>query len=329
MRTRPPPPSGRPPMYAVAGRAFGQTNLRPVVIGACIAAIVWSLICMACCCLGFTLIFIFSTPDTKKLVTFDIVIGSLYSAVAAIEFFGLFAAITRRTSLARLFAGLSLGVILLVGAAELVRTVVHFTHKSAILDQCQLNSEGFTSRTLLRLTLTGHVLLGWSSGDFLTRGEANDFCRSIYNRMSFSTIAWLILPTLFALFFASVAYSFYRQLLDPNSFRAPRAPSDQVRLEALRTQQQPYGGGYMPYPGFNSVPNYGPPPGPPPPQAMGGYNVPPYEDGQLPGYASEFPAKDVGEEKDADQKGGDPFMDAQHAGLRGAGPSETDLTHRI
>lgn len=147
-------------------------------------------------------------------------------------------------------------------------------------------------------------------------------CNDTFNRMSFSTIAWLILGILFALFFASSAYSFYRQLLDPNTFRAPRAPSDQVRLDALRhQQQQPYGGGYMPYPGFN---NYAPPPGPPP--GMGGYAVPPYESGRLPGYGTEFAAKDVGDEKDGDKIGGDPFTD--HARLN-AGPSETDLTQRV
>lgn len=148
--------------------------------------------------------------------------------------------------------------------------------------------------------------------------------------MSFSTIAWLILGLLFTMFFASAVYSFYRQLLDPNTFRAPRAPSDQVRLDALRhQQQQPYGGGYMPYPGFNNnVPVYAPPAGPPP--AAAGYNVPPYEDGRLPGYGTETPAKDMGDEKSGDQKGGDdPFMDApQHRGLN-AGPSETDLSQRV
>jgi hypothetical protein len=35
---------GRPPVYAVAGRAFGRADLRPVVIGSTIAATVWSLI---------------------------------------------------------------------------------------------------------------------------------------------------------------------------------------------------------------------------------------------------------------------------------------------
>jgi hypothetical protein len=144
--------------------------------------------------------------------------------------------------------------------------------------------------------------------------------------MSFSTIAWLILAIIFTLFFASTAYSFYRQLLDPNTFRAPRAPSDQVRLNALRQQQQPYGGGYMPYPGFN---NYAPPPGPPP--AMAGYSVPPYEGGRLPGYGSEFAPRDMGDEKSEDQKGSaDPFADTQqqHGGLH-EGTSETDLSQRV
>ena len=85
----------------------------------------------------------------------------------------------------------------------------------------------------------------------------------------------------------------------------------------------------MPYPGFNnastSTSNYAPPPGPPP--GMNGYNAPPYEDGRLPGYGVDFPAKDMG--NDTDKKGGDPFMDAQETGLEGRKSSETDPSHHV
>ena len=82
-------------------------------------------------------------------------------------------------------------------------------------------------------------------------------CNNTYYRLSFSTIVWLILMTLVAIFFTSMAYAFYCQLLDPNSFHAPRAPSDQVHLAMLHSNQ-PYGGGYILYPGFNAAPNYAP-----------------------------------------------------------------------
>jgi len=315
MITRAPPPSGRPPMYAVAGRAFGRTNLRPVIIGFTIAALIWSLIWTA----GAFEDIRKETNDMHPLVIFTLIFGSLYAAIAAIMLFGLVAAVTQRTPLARLFSGFALFTVVLVGAAELTRTIGHFMHRGPIINQCENASKSTTSEASL--------FWGGESGRDLTADEAADFCTSLYNRASASTIAWLLLSMIFALFFASIAFSFYRQLLDPNTFRAPRAPSDLVRLDALRHQQEPYGGGYMPYPGFHNATNYAPPPGPPP-LGLGGYNAPPYEDRELPGYGVDFAAKDMGDEKDGDTKGGDPFMDAQHTGLDSRGPSETDLSHR-
>lgn len=139
-------------------------------------------------------------------------------------------------------------------------------------------------------------------------------CRDIWNRSSFSTIAWLLVAALLALFYASIAYSFYRQLLDPTF---ARAPSDQVRLAALQGRGAPYGGGHVPYPGFNNnVPTYAPPAGAPP---GFGTSAPPYEGGRLPGYGSDFAPRD-GYEKEKD---GDPFSDSQQH--LGAGPSEMEL----
>lgn len=139
-------------------------------------------------------------------------------------------------------------------------------------------------------------------------------CNEMFNRRSFSTIVLLILAIPFTIFFASTAYAFYRQLLDPNSFRAPRAPSDQVRLAALHSNQ-PYGGGYVPYPGFNAAPNYAPPAGAPPP-GFGAYAAPPYEGAKLPGYSTEFDKDSA----DDDKKDPEAFARAQHAG-----PSEAEL----
>ncbi|KAF8586940.1 hypothetical protein K439DRAFT_1631240 [Ramaria rubella] len=306
--TRAPPPTGRPPMYAVAGRAFGRANLRPVVIVMTIFAIVWSVIWTAGAFEDISSEK--QNNDTTKLVTYDIVLGSMYAGVAAIEFFGLFAAISRRTSLARLFVGMSLAVVVISGSAELVRTVAHFVFKGPIVAECVAQSTSRADRTTFGF---------WTpSAEEFREDDAQDYCNSAYNRMSFSTIAWLILVLILSTFFASTAYSFYRQLLDPNTFRAPRAPSDQVRLEALRPQ--PYGSGYL-FPPRNNAPTYAPPPGPPP--GAGGY-APPYEGGRLPEYGSEFAAKSMGDEKEGEKKGEDPFLDAQHTGL-GVGPSEAEL----
>jgi len=293
-------------MYAVAGRAFGRANLRPVVIASAISAIIWSLVWA-----GGAFEDISGdkqNDDSKVLVNFDIVLGALYSGVAAMELFGIFAAISRRASLARLYVGMSMLVVLLVAAAELLRTVVHFAFKNAIVGECTTLSTNGDNRS-------GFAFWGGSTRAF-SQQDAQDYCNSAYNRSSFSTIAWLILAVLLTLFFASTAYAFYRQLLDPMSFRAP---SDQVRLESMRGQ--PYGGGYVPYPGFNAgpAPGYAPPPGAPPP-GFAGYAAPAYEPGKLPGYGSEggHGAKGM----DSDEKDPDAFADAQRFG---AGPSEVEL----
>jgi len=292
-------------MYAVAGRAFGRTNLRPVVIVSTICAIVWSLVWAAG---AFEDINGDKQNDElKKLVNFDIALGALYVGVAVIEFFGLLGAITRRTPMVRIYVGLSLLVVLIVAAAELLRTVVHFTFKSAIIDECTTESTGDRVRTSFGF---------WgSSSHTLNADDARDYCNDAYPRTSVSTIIWLLLALVLSLFFASTAYAFYRQLLDPTFNRAQRAPSNQVRLDAMN--HQPYGGGYSPYPGFNPAQSYAPPAGPPP--GLGGYSAPPYEAGKLPGYGAEFAPRDVGDEK---EKNADPFVDSQHFG---AGPSETEL----
>jgi len=290
--TRPPPLSGRPPMYAVAGRAFGRANLRPVVIVCTIMAIVWSLSWTAGAfedIAGEK-----QNSDLKNLVTFDIILGSLYAGVAAIELFGLFAAVTRRIPLARIFVFFSFLVALIVVAAELSRTIAHFSFKSAILEECQLESTG-------EIDSTSFGFWGGSIHTF-SDTEAQAFCSDSFSRTSISVIAWLILVGLLSFFFASIAYSFYRQLLDPQAFRA-QAPSDHVRLQALNQSygrpqeqygyapsQQPYGGAYGG--GNNPYPSFAPPPGPPP-------GAPPYEPGKLPEYGADGISRDIpGDEKD-------------------------------
>lgn len=128
-------------------------------------------------------------------------------------------------------------------------------------------------------------------------------CNHAYSNGNFSVIAWLIVATLIALFLASVAFAFHRQLLDPLSSRS-QAPSDQVRLQNLGNQPaygneyaydppQGYGGGYIPYPSF------APPPGPPP---AANY-APPYEGTKLPGYGADGGAREMNDDKEDPFKG--------------------------
>lgn len=112
--------------------------------------------------------------------------------------------------------------------------------------------------------------------------------------------------------FASIAYSHYRQVLDPGFSRA-QAPSNQVRLDTLRYDHygeqedydpRGYGGGQIPYPTF------APPPGPPP--GLSGNasttNIPAYDGGKLPGYNADS-REGFGDFKEKPKDNNDPFSD--------------------
>jgi len=129
--------------------------------------------------------------------------------------------------------------------------------------------------------------------DDLTPEEAANVCNDAWSRDSFSEIAWLIVALIFGTLLSSIAFSYYRQLLDPNFQR--RAPSQHVGMYVYPSSyNQPYnanfGGGYAP------------PPGPPPQDAP---FVPPYEGTKLPGYAAEGYDTHPGDRKD------DPMGDGQ------------------
>ncbi|PSS34217.1 hypothetical protein PHLCEN_2v1727 [Hermanssonia centrifuga] len=102
--------------------------------------------------------------------------------------------------------------------------------------------------------------------------------------------------TFLAFFFVSIAYTYYRQVLDPTSVaNAARAPSAQHRIVANQydtpAYPQHYNPPYLPY--NPPAPIYAPPPGPPP--SVG--KPPAYEGGEADGYL------------DGKDKAEDPFAD--------------------
>ena len=109
-------------------------------------------------------------------------------------------------------------------------------------------------------------------------------CSNAWSRAAFSEIIWLIIAPLVGLFFATVAYSFYRQILDPTSpenvDRRPNAVNGPPPAHYAPPYAGGYGGGHgggynnNGY-GFGQGP-YAPPQGPPP--------MPPYDGAKLPGY---------------------------------------------
>lgn len=108
-------------------------------------------------------------------------------------------------------------------------------------------------------------------------------CNNAWSHDSFSEIAWLLVAIVVGLLFSSIAFSYYRQLLDPTSpANATRAPSNRYQGGTFTLAQgrvpdhyqPPYNAPDLPYnsgapvggamPGAGSTGIYAPPPGKPP-----------------------------------------------------------------
>lgn len=127
-------------------------------------------------------------------------------------------------------------------------------------------------------------------------------CNNAWSRDSFSEIAWFIVAAVFGFLFSSIAFAYYRQLLDPTSAaNQARAPSAQARAAGVYPTHYnpPYASGGR---------GYAPPPGPPPPAAASSVYVPEYDPAKLPDYG-EDDATVVDGLGGFDKKGADPFAD--------------------
>ncbi|TFK28269.1 hypothetical protein FA15DRAFT_665488 [Coprinopsis marcescibilis] len=273
--SRLPPPQGPPPSYAFVTRVY-KRSLRPVVIVVCILAGIWTLFSANP---DLRTSNPRSTENSTTLKILAIVLGTLYMFIAVIQAFGIFSAATQKLGPTRIFAWLSVLAIVLMAGVGLARVVIHFTKKV----------NGFW---------------GPISSGRLDRESADLWCRRSWERGSWSEIVAFLATTLLATLFASVAFGFYRQLLDPTSvqnvFRAPAT----ARADFYPPQYAPpynasgpmpyptYGqyptapyGGAPPYGGpgtpaqgpYSAYPAYGPPPGPPPSETK----PPNYEGGGL------------------------------------------------
>jgi len=264
MSTRPPIPQGRPPPYAFVGRVY-RRNLRPVVIACGCLAGLWTLIWGIS---EFQAINIDKSSTVSSLATFDIILGALYLTTTAIEAFGVFSAVTQRIPLVRLYTLLSLVAALLVFAAEVITIVLDFMFRQRLINEC---TEANTGDIVISRGWWGSTQTG-----FLDSDDANRFCTNLFNHNVFADFAWLFVSTILSLMFSAVAFSFYRQLLDPASTLVARQQAERIPLGAYPPAQF----------------NYPPPSGPAPNQPD---YVPPYP-GKLPGY--DFGEQELGPEKD-------------------------------
>jgi len=252
---------------------YFRTNLRPVVISIGIAATIYSLIWAGS---AFSDINTDRSQNVGQLVPFDITLGTLYIVVALIEMFGVFGALRQNLPIVRLYAMGSLLASVIIFGAEILRLVVHFKFKQNILTEC----------ITLAQTDGGigddHGFVGNRHARKLTPEQAIDFCNSAWSHDTFSDIAWLIISSIVSLVFASLAYSYYRQLLDPQFGVARFRPQgNSVPLDTFRNYNN--NNQYGDYAAGSSLPyNAGMAPGrrSPAPSEF----IPPYESSKLPGY---------------------------------------------
>lgn len=275
--SRQPPPQGPPPRYAFVSRVYRQ-SLRPVVTFTASIAALYSL---------FASIGNFRNGSSTdfasvgKLATFSTVLGVLYIVICAIEILGIVAAVTRRVQLIRIYALLSGVVILLVAASGLLRVVIHFTMKNDIISECANLTE---NRDFVYYPFG---FFGPSRHTVLSADDAERWCQNAWDHDSWAEIVSLLILLVLAGIWTSIAFSYYRQVLDPTS------PANVSRVPAPQNwashYSPPYSGPYGGQPYYGQAPHgqqpygppqgpppqqqYAPPPGPPPPGYVGGDGV--------------------------------------------------------
>jgi hypothetical protein len=247
-------PADHPPPYAFMNRVTKQ-SLRSAVFPLAIAGAAWSL---ASTITLFQELGIDRGHHETRLATFSIVLGSLYAGTTAIFVFGIVAAATKRLSLIRIFSVLAIVAAVIVIAAGLLRTIVHFMLKNDLIAECTSLAQG------------NDVVFRWGiwsvdPSNNLTEPEAATFCKNAWNHDSFSEIVWLISEIVLMSLFAIVAWSYAQQEM------AIASGGTRNRLPATYAPAYPAGPAYaaggessVNLPDLEYNKPYAPPPGPPP-----------------------------------------------------------------
>jgi len=264
-------------------RVYGR-SLRPVIFAFSLIGAIWSLTWTIT---SFNALQVDDNGAYPKLAPLAIVQGVMYSVALAIEILGIYGAATQRVRVVRLYAFLAAIAGLLVVGVGLMRSITHFTYKNDLIGQCT---------TLAQSGEVDNAFGIWATNPpTMDEFDAQNYCTDEWNHDSWNEIIATIFEIILALLFTSVAFGYYRQVIDPSSpANAFRAPSNQVRMDIFPSNYNPpYGPGYQPA----YAPPYAPPPGSPPSD-----NKPPeysYAGGDYKGYQID---------KD-DKKEDDPFGD--------------------
>ncbi|GAA5938338.1 uncharacterized protein JCM15063_000706 [Sporobolomyces koalae] len=178
-----------------------------------------------------------------------IALAALYFVCSAIEILGVVAAYRASIRLVRAYFYGAASVALIVTAAEILRLVVHYTQKTAIIKACQ---DSYKSDI--------------TAGN-ATSSEVASYCQDSWRNATYLDIALLVFSLLVSFFFASLAASYLHQLKNPQLLRtqvpASAAPSAAYGfpLQAYPSSGSavpPYPYSANPYPGpdANQAPSY-------------------------------------------------------------------------
>lgn len=267
------PPQGAPGNSPFVQRVFYRRNLRPYVIFFAFISALYSLFAAIG---GFRSISIDKQEQVPKIATISLVLGILYITITAFEVFGLVAAWTQRTVLVRIYAMLAAATTLIVIGSGLLRIVTHFTLKNDIIGECT------------NLSKDQNVLFypfgywGPTSHTFIDEDDARRWCTNAWDHDSWADIVSLLILIVLSGLMTTIAYSYYRQVLDPTSVvNVQRVPARPANGGWANSYNPPYGGyngpnlgynapygaqPYQPYPQYPQPQGGGfaPPPGPPP-----------------------------------------------------------------
>lgn len=254
MSTRPPPEAT--PRYAVVTGLY-RYNLRPVVITLAVITGLWALFDG----IGNFRSISIDRQDGPKLAVFSIVLGALDMAIFAFQMFGIFAAGTQRLPLIRTYTYLSAATTLIMVASGLLSVVVHFLFKNDIINECTTLNENQT------FLVYPFGFFGPVYHDFVNQDDANAWCHQAWDGDSVSEIISLLAEIFIGCLFTSVAFSYYRQVLDPSSPANYRRTQAVVALGPTYYNAAPYNAS-LPNLGYGNGPaagrQYAPPAGPPP-----------------------------------------------------------------
>jgi hypothetical protein len=269
-------------------------SLRPVVIFVGFFAGLWALLSGISSFRDLSI----DKAHEARLAVFDIVLGSLYFGTMAIEIFGIVAAFLQRLPLVRIYAFLSLVAALIITTTEIIRVVIHFVFKDELINECTMLSTG--QEIVYRFGLWGPV-----SSEVLTPEEASIFCNRAWSNDSTNEIIWLFISGFYSFILSSIAFAYYRQLVDPHS--AVNSARDFPSTQPLH-YNPPYesSSANLPELGYNA--RYAPPAGPPPDSA----HEEEFDHNKLPpGYGVGLggDVKDTKDSKYDDPDAKDPFTD--------------------